>query len=178
MIYFIADTHFGHANVIKMCNRPYSDIDTMNVELIAAWNHRVTGNDTVYILGDMFFRCNDPEPILKQLKGKKHLILGNHDGSWMTKGDFSHYFASINNYLEVSDGTRGMTLCHYPLLSWKHAKTTYMIHGHIHANTDMDFWPLLKIRDHVLNAGVDVNGYQPVTFDELLANNIAFKANH
>lgn len=178
MIYFIADTHFGHANVIKMCNRPYPDIETMNAELIAAWNRRVTGNDTVYILGDMFFRCNNPEPILKHLKGKKHLVLGNHDGSWMTKGDFSHYFASINNYLEVSDGTRGMTLCHYPLLSWKHAKTTYMIHGHIHANTDMDFWPLLKARDHVLNAGVDVNGYQPVTFDELLENNIAFKTNH
>lgn len=178
MIYFIADTHFGHANIIKMCNRPYPDIDTMNAELIAAWNRRVTGNDTVYILGDMFFRCNDPEPILKQLKGKKHLILGNHDGSWLTKCDSSRYFVSINNYLEVSDGTRGMTLCHYPLLSWKHAKTTYMIHGHIHANTDMDFWPLIKCRDHVLNAGVDVNGYQPVTFDELLDNNIAFKTNH
>lgn len=51
-----------------------------------------------------------------------------------------------------------------------------VVDGHIHANTDMDFWPLLKVRDHVLNAGVDVNGYQPVSFQELLQNNIAFKA--
>ena len=29
---------------------------------------------------------------------------------------------------------------------------------------------------NVLNAGVDINGYQPVTFDELLENNRVFKS--
>ncbi len=53
-----------------------------------------------------------------------------------------------------------------------------MIHGHIHANTDADFWPLLHVRDNVLNAGVDINGYQPVTFDELVENNRRFKEVH
>ena len=38
-----------------------------------------------------------------------------------------------------------------------------------------DFWPLIAVRDNVLNAGVDINGYQPVTFDELLENNRKFK---
>ena len=78
----------------------------------------------------------------------------------------------------ISDGAHAMTLCHYPLLSWKHAKTSYMIHGHIHAKTDMDFWPLIAARENVLNAGVDLNGFQPVPFDELLANNIHFKEEH
>ena len=81
MIYFTADTHFGHANIVKMCQRPYLDVDAMNEAMIAAWNERVQGNDTVYIIGDMFFRCADPESILKRLKGKKRLIVGNHDGS-------------------------------------------------------------------------------------------------
>ena len=53
-----------------------------------------------------------------------------------------------------------------------------MIHGHIHANTDMDFWPLIATREKVLNAGVDLNGFQPIPFDELLANNIRFKKEH
>ena len=53
-----------------------------------------------------------------------------------------------------------------------------MIHGHIHANTEEDYWPLLRIRDRVLNAGVDINGYMPVTFDELLENNRRFKEIH
>ena len=69
MYYFIADTHFGHNNIIKMCNRPFDSIEAMNEALISAWNERVTGNDTVFILGDLFFRCANPEPILQQLKG-------------------------------------------------------------------------------------------------------------
>ena len=143
MIYFTADTHFGHANIVKMCQRPYPDVDAMNEAMIAAWNERVQGNDTVYIVGDMFFRSADPECILKRLKGRKRLIVGNHDGSWMGKVDLSRYFLSVDNFLEISDGVHGLTLCHYPMLTWKHAKRSYMIHGHIHADTSADFWPLI-----------------------------------
>ena len=50
-----------------------------------------------------------------------------------------------------------------------------MIHGHIHNDKTADFWPLIAARDNVLNAGVDVNGFCPVTFDELLENNRRFK---
>lgn len=178
MIYFTADTHFGHANIVKMCQRPYPDVDAMNEAMIAAWNERVQGNDTVYIIGDMFFRCADPESILKRLKGKKRLIVGNHDGSWMEKVDLSRYFLSVDNFLETSDGVHGLSLCHYPMLTWKHAKRSYMIHGHIHADTSADFWPLIQCRDHVLNDGVDLNGYRPVTFDELVENNCLFKTAH
>ena len=103
MIYFTADAHFGHANIIKMCERPFPDVETMNVSMIAAWNERVHGNDTVYIVGDMFFRCPAPENILKRLKGKKRLIVGNHDGTWMSKVDMSRYFLSVDNFLEASD---------------------------------------------------------------------------
>lgn len=89
MIYYIADTHFGHENIIEMCNRPFSNVDEMNNVMIERWNKKIKGNDTVYVIGDMFFRCSDPESIMKQLKGKKRLLNGNHDGSWMTKLDAS-----------------------------------------------------------------------------------------
>ena len=139
MIYFTADTHFGHVNVIWMCERPYANIEEMNETMISVWNERVTGNDTVFIVGDMFFRYEDPEHILKRLHGKKRLILGNHDGSWTGKVALNKYFLSVDTMLETSDGKRAITLCHYPLLTWKHAKRSYMIHGHIHRKTDMDF---------------------------------------
>ena len=84
MIYFTADTHFGHYNVIRFCDRPFASAEEMDEAMIQNWNDRVTGNDTVYILGDMFFRSTNAEGILKRLKGKKRLIVGNHDGSWMT----------------------------------------------------------------------------------------------
>ena len=150
MYYYIADAHFGHENILKMCRRPYESIDAMNEALIAAWNERVTGNDTVFILGDLFFR-------------------------WMGKVDLGRYFVSVDNFLELSDGVRAITLCHYPLLTWKHKLRTYMVHGHIHNDTTSDYFPLIAIRERVLNAGVDINGFRPVTFEEMMENNRAFK---
>lgn len=175
MYYYIADPHFGHENILKLCQRPFDSIDDMNQALITAWNERVTGNDTVFILGDLFYRCADPEPILQQLKGRKRLIIGNHDSSWMDKVDLSRYFVSVDPFLEITDGVRGITLCHYPLLTWKHKLRTFMVHGHIHNDTTSDFFPLLAVRERVLNAGVDINGFRPVMFEELVANNRIFK---
>ena len=178
MTYYIADTHFGHRNIIAMCNRPFSSIDEMNQEIIERWNKKVNGNDTVYVLGDMFFRCDDPVSILKQLKGRKRLLIGNHDRSWMTKIDASEFFLSTDEMLEASVDNYGVTLCHYPLLTWRHMNKTYMIHGHIHNDTSSDFWPLIRNRERVLNAGVDINGFEPVTLDELIENNRIFKREH
>ena len=33
MIYYISDLHLGHANIIKLCKRPFSDVDEMNAVL-------------------------------------------------------------------------------------------------------------------------------------------------
>lgn len=80
--------------------------------------------------------------------------------------------------LETSDGQHSLTLCHYPLLIWKHAKRSYMIHGHLHNDVSSDYWPLIQSRNRVLNAGVDINGFMPVTFEELIENNVRFKDAH
>ena len=175
MIYFTADNHFGHENVIRFCDRPFSSAEEMNAAMISLWNERVHRNDTVYVLGDMFFRCDYAEDILKKLKGKKYLIAGNHDSSWLRKFDASKYFEDITKFLETSAGQHKLVLSHRPLVSWDHERRAYMIHGHIHNDTSADFWPLLCVRERALNAGVDINGFRPVTFEELLANNIAFK---
>lgn len=69
MIFFTADTHFGHANILKLCGRPFDTIEEMNEKMIGNWNDRVKGTDTVYIVGDMFFRCSDAETILNWQHG-------------------------------------------------------------------------------------------------------------
>lgn len=177
MIYFTGDQHFGHANIIKHCDRPFPSVDEMDRHLLEQWNKRVKKNDTVYILGDLFFRNAVPcDEYLQKMNGKKHLIIGNHDKGWMKKVDMSQYFATTAPMVEISDGARKLVLCHYPMMTWEGvAKGTYMIHAHIHNNTNADYFPLLQKMHNILNAGVEINDYQPVTFDELVENNRVFK---
>ena len=62
------------------------------------------------------------------------------------------------------------------LMSWPHMTRCYMVFGHIHGNTDADYWPLIRENDLMLNAGADVNGFAPVTFEEMQENNYRHKA--
>lgn len=178
MIFYTADTHFGHKNIIRYCDRPFADVETMDRALIDNWNRKVQPQDTVFILGDFIFANKHPDEILEKLNGKKRLIIGNHDHNWMKKSDLSKHFESVDYYLETKVDERILTMCHYPMVTWNRQNYSYMIYGHIHNDTDFDFWPILKTRDNALNAGADVNNYEPVTFEEMLENNRRFKEAH
>jgi calcineurin-like phosphoesterase family protein len=173
MIFFTSDQHFGHANIIRFCDRPFADTDEMNDALIANWNAVVTNRDAVYIVGDLMFRLEiEPEVILRQLKGKKRLIIGNHDKSWMPKVELNRHFESVEHYQIIAASEGKVTLCHYPMMSFG---SKWHIFGHIHNNKPDSFWPLLRSMDNALNASVEVNNYRPATFDELIYNNTVFR---
>lgn len=44
-----------------------------------------------------------------------------------------------------------------------------------HNNTDAEYWPLIAQSKRVLNAGVDIIGFRPVTFNEMVHNNTLHK---
>jgi calcineurin-like phosphoesterase family protein len=90
MIYFTSDLYLGHANIIKHCNRPFEDVSKMDDALIDNWNMRVHRDDTIYIVGDLMFRVKSPENCLERLKGKKHLVVGNHDKQWIKRIDIGN----------------------------------------------------------------------------------------
>jgi calcineurin-like phosphoesterase family protein len=174
MIFYISDTHFGHANIIKLCNRPFADVDEMNEVLITKWNTTVTNQDTVYICGDLIFRsATDPDMFLGRLKGKKHLIIGNHDQSWMSKVVLNRYFESVDNLKIIAAPEGKITLCHYPMMSYG---GRYHIFGHIHNNKSDTYWSLLRSMNNAMNASVEINNYEPVIFEELVRNNEVAKA--
>ena len=51
MIYVVPDTHLGHENIKKYCNRP----DNFERLIEKNWNETITENDTVIHLGDISF---------------------------------------------------------------------------------------------------------------------------
>ena len=98
MIYYISDTHLGDQRVFDKCNRPFSDLDELESEIIKRWNVKVDEGDTVYVLGDIavddYVKAIE---IFKGLKGHKHLIVGNHDLKMLDRIKESNTFESIDS---------------------------------------------------------------------------------
>lgn len=90
-IWVTSDTHFFHNNIIKYCNRPFGSAEEMNDVLAQNWNKVVKQGDIVYHLGDVFMGAPKEEfaKFWPRLKGKKRLIVGNHDDiKFLSSGGF------------------------------------------------------------------------------------------
>lgn len=176
MNYYIADMHLGHKNVIKHDGRPFKDIDEMNYILMKNWNNKVGKDDDVWILGDFVYRSDkDPSWFLKQLKGHKHLIIGNHDNAIMKSTSAHNYLESIENMYYFKDGEDRIFLCHYPIAEWSGMKRgSYHIYGHIHVSRE-ETYEYMKKKERAFNAGCMINNYEPVSLDELKENNLRFQ---
>jgi calcineurin-like phosphoesterase family protein len=168
MIYYTADLHFGDEEARRRSTRPFEDVAAMDEALVAAWNAVVGECDTVYVLGDLAAAgAPIPEAQLARLAGEKHLVRGNHDTGLARQERLWRYFESVTDFLEVDDAGIHVVMCHYPII---HVHRGYMVHGHLHASKGEPY-RILKGLGHVMNAGVDVNGYRPVALAELVANN-------
>ncbi len=181
MIYYTSDLHLGHQNIIRLCNRPFADVEEMDEALIENWNRRVGKDDLVYLLGDIVWQRKKVPYYMERLQGRKILIsTGNHDAPWVNREEYRGYFELVVPYLETKLHGHPVTLCHYPMLEWRdsreesEAKLGYLIHGHIH-NRVSEEYRMLYIQHNALNAGVDINNFAPATFEELLENNRIFK---
>ena len=76
MIFFTADTHFGHKRILEYCpGRGYDSVEEMNEGLIANWNERVAPGDTIYHLGDVaFLPKQQTQDICLRLNGRGGII--------------------------------------------------------------------------------------------------------
>jgi len=156
--WFTSDTHFGHANILKHCNRPFSSAAEMDGEMLARWNAVVRPEDIVWHLGDFAFRnARSPSDYLRRLHGTKHLIVGNHDHQATLSAP---EWASVERLAEVTvDGIR-IVMCHYGMRVWPRSHHgSLMLYGHSHGNLPGD--------RQSLDVGVDVWDYRPVGLDQI-----------
>ena len=131
-VLFTSDLHLGHANIILTCGRNlegcgenFATVEEMNDFLIRKWNEKVKEDDIVYILGDLSYRSGiSVKTYLKQLKGRKHLIVGNHDFQWQKNiTNINDYFESVSDMKVIRLDEKLITLCYYPLLEWNGSRS-------------------------------------------------------
>lgn len=168
-IWFTADQHFGHANIIQHVQRPFRDVREMNLTLRNKWNALVGKQDVVYHLGDIAWG-KPQRKLLDELHGTIHLVLGNHDRA--LKGNtYKDRFASMSPLLEVelpdSDAKGGkqlVVLCHYAMRTWnKSHYGSWHLYGHSHGSLSENLAALS------FDVGVDCWKFAPVSYEQVKA---------
>lgn len=160
--FLIADPHFGHESIIRLCNRPFADVRQMNDAMVANWNAVVKPSDEVIVVGDFAHRM-DPEKLralFDSLHGRKHLIIGNHDDKHTLALPWSTPPRDVA-YMSI-DSTR-VVLCHYAWRAWPGIrKGAIMLFGHHHGR--------LAGNQQSMDIGVDVMGFAPVRLNQIKAH--------
>ena len=186
-LFFTADTHFCHANIIRYCNRPFDSIEEMNETLTANWNRVVGPDDTVYHLGDFGMGTalgpnGEPQTladIAYRLNGQIHLIVGNHDLSPLNDSNYRSRFASLQYQVILEIGRQTIILNHYPMLCYDGAYNKkgliWQFFGHVHSGPlnpipdppAYDLPRLAHLFDTQYDVGVDNNGFAPVSLETI-----------
>jgi calcineurin-like phosphoesterase family protein len=164
-----SDLHFGHVNIKNFCpatRSHYRDVSHMNSEMIRMWNDLICDDDVVYILGDVcFMRLDDAVATVRELKGKKILIEGNHDQKLLKNSEFRSCFAEIHKYLDINRNGVKIVMFHYPIAEWdQQYRGSVHFHGHLHGK------PSGIERYRARDVSIDATGQIAVTLEEATAD--------
>jgi calcineurin-like phosphoesterase family protein len=131
-VFFTADLHLGHRNIIGYCNRPFTTGEEMDEKIISSINETVGQNDILYIIGDFCHKGGNSQSYRERIQcDNVHIILGNHDEP--TK--FVTGFSSVVHQEMILYKNQKIFMCHYPMRSWPSShKKGWMLYGHVHGN--------------------------------------------
>lgn len=166
-IWFTSDTHFGHKNIIKLCNRPFEDPAAMDEGMIVAWNSVIKQDDIVWHLGDFSFHRSTWQPdakIVERLHGVKNIIAGNHDNvGFLRKCNFVQVIDGIHQEsFPFEDEMIWIVMAHFPMREWNHFyRGSYHLYGHVHNG--------LPGYGRSMDVGVDTNNFMPYSLADIVA---------
>jgi len=155
--FFTSDEHFGHKNIIKYCNRPFSSVEEMDETLIDNFNSKISDDDVTVHLGDfcLYKSVNRVETnYIDRLNGEHIFIMGSHD-KWLSNLNPKSIFeCQIDNTYIVG--------CHYLMKIWPLSHYgSWLLFGHSHGASNN----LIEGKQH--DVGVDNNNYYPLSFNEI-----------
>lgn len=186
--WFTADTHFGHVNIVSICDRPFGDpadraawreaktagelsdlhrrarleqaCHEMDEEMIRRWNEVVSPKDDVWHLGDFCLSRKRPaDDWIRRLNGRLHLVRGNHDG----EDTYAHpRWTFSRHYAEHRTEKTDLVLCHYAMRVWNGSfkSKTFQLFGHSHGM-------LKDVGAMQCDVGVDCWDFRPVSLDQI-----------
>lgn len=171
MNFYTADPHFGHANILKFCNRPFRDVPEMDARILLNYQNVVCPHDDLWILGDFTFAGIDDSihvsGMLRSIPGRKHLVTGNHDKHWVRN---LPEWASVHDLVEIKDAGHRVTLCHYPMITFAGARHgAIQMFGHVHQN-----WAGSR---NSVNVGVDLWDFRPITLEDVKSRALELPVN-
>ena len=183
-VWFTADTHFGHANIIKYCNRPFMNateqekaktdprgrwpvsketVELHDRTLIEGINRLVMRGDQLWILGDF---CWGEHDVAKTYLDRIHcknvsFVWGNHDHR-----SIGPLFKRTLEQGGIKVQGQRIWLNHYPMRSWdRRFHGSWQLYGHVHNRMSDDDQQNLELLTK--DVGVDACDYKPISFSQL-----------
>ena len=176
-VFFTADQHFGHENIIKFCNRPFTNTNEMKEKLIENHNSVVKPGDRVFHLGDMYWHSTSTKEALDiryRLNGEHYYILGNHEERMRDKILQSAFVWVKDTYNLNVAGYPNTFLFHYACRVWNGShRKAWHLYGHSHnqlpertQTTCGDESPF------AFDVGVDAQNFFPISLEQVKAKMI------
>lgn len=183
MIFLTSDLHIGHNKDFIYETRGFKSIEEHDKAIIKNWNNVVNDDDDVYVLGDLM--SGDKEHginCLKQLKGKIHIVIGNHDTT-----NKINLYKELDNVVEIENviilkyNKYRFYLSHYPTVTTNHEENLHSalfnLYGHTHQTNScphFQFFPNFyciddfKINLFMYHVGVDSHNCTPIKLDDII----------
>lgn len=172
-IWVTSDLHFCHDREFLYEPRGFADVDEMNAALVRRINEVVDDSDDLWILGDLMLN-NTEEGLayMKLLKGKLHIIFGNHD----TDARIEKYKEALPNATFHGFGARlnykgyHFFLSHYPTLVYNYdnelplKKQVINLCGHSHT----EHWDADINKGLIFHCEMDTNCCYPWNLDTII----------
>lgn len=164
-VFFTADEHYGHQNIIQFCNRPFANLDEMRETLISNHNAIVKPGDLVYHLGDMFWRTLTLEgalAIMDRLNGVHYYVSGNHEELMEKHEELRKRFVWVRerHKLKIKNMPH-IVLDHFAGRVWDGSHNgSWQLYGHSHGG--------LREDDSLsFDVGVDAQKYFPIMLEQV-----------
>jgi calcineurin-like phosphoesterase family protein len=161
--YVISDHHFGHANIIGYCDRPFTSVGDMNSALLEHHYETVDPDDLLIHLGDVAMDMQDGQETIEyfdRLDGDL-LLQGNHDVGLDPE---AAPFPVLDSCVLQHDDYQ--FYCTHKPQSVPDEWDGWTIHGHMH-NNDTESYPFLAYDEQRINVSSELLDYRPIALDTL-----------